>query len=332
MDAQSELNEAEIQVLASLALAAEEHTATDKTTLEISGERFCIYRKDWSEAYASLTDRGLLQGDERAYRLTGRGRPLGEHYHRQRPDRYWYYYQVLYPAAYASATHSRLCEHVFGRDLCQEGMVDMTALEDLLNRLEIDKGDYVLDLGCGVGVIAEYISDVTGCRVTGIDYSEPAIEIAKVRTASRDDRLNFICADMNELHLPEHMFDAAISLDTLYWVEDLPSVLAKVARSIKPGGRMGIFMVDTGETMTPESTQAGQALAQLRLNWTAHDYTDSNAAFWRRMGETAKCLRTGYEAEGNGFIASSLIQEAENEFLPAIEAGNMVRYLFHVRI
>ena len=43
-------------------------------------------------------------------------------------------------------------------------------------------------------------------------------------------------------------------------------------------------------------------------------------------------MRDDFEAEGNGFIAASLIKEAEEEFLPAIKAGTLTRYLYHVRV
>jgi len=156
--------------------------------------------------------------------------------------------------------------------------------------------------------------------------------MASRRTAKRRERLEFVCADMNELELPAHTFDAMMALDTLYWVEDLPGLLAGVARSLRPGGRMGIFMLEDGDAVEAGSTRAGRALTQLGLEWSASDCTSANARFWRRMWQTATRLRSDYEAEGNGFIAASLIREAEEEFLPAIEAGTLVRYLFHARV
>ena len=103
------LTEAEIQVLASLQAAELDAAPTDKATLERGGERYWIFLEDWSEAFPSLIARGLIEGDASGYRLSEAGRPLGYAYNRERPDKYWYYYQRFYPAAYASATHSRLC-------------------------------------------------------------------------------------------------------------------------------------------------------------------------------------------------------------------------------
>ena len=159
------LDEAEIQVLATLRKAELEGLDGDRASLEREGERFRTFREDWSSAYGSLMEKGLIEGDDGGYRLTDAGRSPADAYHRERPDQYWYYYQRFYTAAYASAAHSRHCERVYGEDLCQEGLADMAALEDLLQRLDLKPGDRVLDLGSGSGVIAEYISDRTGALV-----------------------------------------------------------------------------------------------------------------------------------------------------------------------
>ncbi len=332
------LSEAERQVLATLQGAELEAQPTDRAFLAKRGERYWIFLEDWSDAFSSLTSKGLIGDDESGYRLTEAGRPLGEAYHRERPDMYWYYYQRFYPAAHASAAHSRFCERVYGEDLCQEGQTDMAALGDLLAHLDLKPGDHLLDLGCGAGVIAEYISDQTGAKVTGLDYAVSAIAEAKQRTADKRARLTFLQADMNVLDLPAHSFEAAISLDTLYWVADIADTLLQVVRTIKPGGEIGIFMLqaleegDPPEILEADKTAPARALSKLNLHYQAYDYTTRNAEFWRRAKEAATALRDDFEAEGNGFISDNWIREANDEFLPAIEAGTLTRYLYHVRL
>jgi ubiquinone/menaquinone biosynthesis C-methylase UbiE len=331
------LDEAERQVLATLHRAALDTEPTDREALEKRGECYWIYREDWSGAFGSLAEKGLIDGDTDGYRLTESGRPLGESNHCERPDLYWYYYQRFYPVAYASAAHSRFCERVYGEDLCQEGMTDMAALNDLLGRLDLKAGDHLLDLGCGAGVMAEYISDRTGARVTGLDYAASAIAEARERTAGKRDRLTFLQADMNDLDLPAQFFDAAISLDSLYWVADIADTLSRVARGIKPGGRIGVFMLQSlGEPESPEILEAdktapARAFAKLNLAYQAHDYTDRNKEFWLRAREAAIALREDFEAEGNGFIAANWIRECE-EYLPANEAGTIARYLYVLQL
>ena len=331
------LNEAEIQVLASLHQAEEKNTLTDKATLEEGGQRYWLFQEDWTDAFLSLLAKGMIAGDDGGYHLSKSARPLGAQYYAERPDMYWYYYQKFYPAARASVAHSRLCERVFGVDLTQEGMTDMPALHHLLQLLAIKVGDHVLDLGCGAGMIAEYVADKTGANVTGLDYAAPAIAEAQERTKCKQSPLTFVNGDMNSLDLPEQSFDAVISLDTLYWVADMTDIMAQVAKLLKPSGQMGIFMLQhvpegrTADDYGANETPLGQSLAKLGLTFDAHNYTVQNAAFWHRNYEGAKALRDEFEAEGNGFIAASLIREGDEDFLPFIEAGTIVRYLYHVR-
>ncbi len=333
-----DLSEAEIQLLANLQGAVLDAEATDRAALEKRGERYWIYLEDWSEAFSSLADKGLIEGTSEGYRLTESGRPLAEAYHRERPDMYWYHYQRLYPAAHASAAHSRFCERVYGKDLCQEGQADMAEVADLLGRLGLKAGDRVLELGCGSGVIAEYISDQTGALVTGLDYAASAIEEARRRTADKSDRLTFLQADMNALDLPERSFDAAISIDTLYWVADIADTLTQVIRALKPGGQIAIFMMemledgDPPENLEVDKTRPARALAKLGLSYEAADYTASNAAFWRRARDAAFNLREDFAAEGNAFICDNWLTEAENDFLPGFEAGTITRYLYYLRL
>ncbi len=333
-----DLSEAEIQVLASLQACEIEGKPTDEASLRKHGECYWIFLEDWSGTFSSLAATGLIDGNEGGYRLTGAGRPLGDAYYRERPDRYWYYYQRFYPAARASAAHSRLCERVFGQDLCQDGQTDMAALKDLLDRLDLKPGDHLLDLGCGAGLIAEYISDQTGARVTGLDYAASAVAEANERTAHKRSRLTFLKGDMNALDLPAQSFDAAISLDTLNSAADLADTLSQMVRTIKPGGQIGIFISralsegDPPEILEADKTAAARALSKLNLQYEAYDYTTQNADFWQRNKEAATDLRDDFEAEGNGFIAASLLRVANDKYLPAIKAGTVARYLYHVRV
>jgi hypothetical protein len=101
---------------------------------------------------------------------------------------------------------------------------------------------------------------------------------------------------------------------------------------------MGIFMSeeledgDPLENLEADKTRLARALAKLGLSYEAYDYTVENAAFWRRLRDTATALRDDFEAEGNGFIAANLIREAEEDFLPTIAAGRLSRHLYHLRL
>jgi 2-polyprenyl-3-methyl-5-hydroxy-6-metoxy-1,4-benzoquinol methylase len=332
------LSEAEIQVLATLRGAEVESGSTHRAVLEKRGERYWIYLEDWSGAFASLIDRGLIDGTEEGYRLTEAGNPLAYEYHRERPDMYWYYYQRFYSAANASPAHKSFCRRVYGEDLCQEGMTDMSSLDDLISHLQLKPGDLVLDLGCGAGGISEYMSDRTGAIVTGIDYSASAIATANSRTENKRSDLNFLQADMNSLELPAQSFDAAISLDSIYWVDDVAQTLSQVASAIRPGGQIGIFIAQILEEDSPRdaseatNTSVASALSDLDMDFKAHDHTAMFRGFWPSAKAAAVALRDEFDAEGNRFICENWIREADDEYLPALNAGDLRRYLYLVRL
>lgn len=332
-----ELDEGEIQLLASIALAIDEQTPCDRDALEQSGERYWIYREDWTPAYASLAGKKLIEGDDAGYCLTAAGEPLAHTYLAERPDRYWYYYREFYGRAHQSRAHSLLCEQVFGLDLCQEGQMDMAAIGDLLQRLDLRPGQHLLDLGCGAGGISRYIAEQTGARVTGLDYSADAIAVARQRAEGSPAQLRFLQADLNDLDLPHGEYGAAVMIDTIYWASDPAATLRRIIDALAPGGRLIVAIALHGdEGTTPEELEIGgtfvaRALDALGETYIAIDATAEFTDFWLRMKRALDELGDAYIAEGNEFIYLSLSTEAETEFVPAIEAGSLRRYLYEVR-
>lgn len=332
------MNEADIQVLASIQRGEVEGEASDRTTLESHASRYWKYLEDWSDSWDRLVDAGLIEGDDSGYRLTNNGRPLAEKYYAQRPDHYWYYYQYYYPAAQASRAHSELCTRVFGKDLTQDGQADMDSLNALIDYLQIGENEKVLDLGCGAGGISEYISDETGAHVTGLDYAATAIETAKARTQSKRDRLNFVQGDMNSLAFAKRSFDKIISIDTIYWVADIDEALSSISRLLKPGGKLGIFVActplieDEPGTFEPDGTWVARSLKKLGLDYDVYDYSENFLKFWPKLKEVALDLKEDFIAEGNEVIFDSFMHDANEDYLPAVEAGKLRRYLYVARI
>lgn len=332
------LSDAEIQLLATLQTAEFENNATDRGSLVKGGEKYGIYLEDWSSAFLDLSAKGLITGDEQAYRLGEAGRPLAYHYYQERPDMYWYYYQQFYQAAHASEAHSRFCERVFGEDLCQEDQTDMACLNDQIGYLNLKPGQQVIDLGCGAGGISEYVSHRTGAIVTGIDYSAPAIETANARTENKRSQLTFLQADLNDLDLPTQSFDAAISLDTLYWVADLDQSISSIVQAIKPGGHFGIFIEQTlregedPELLDGDKSDVALALSKLNFAYQVHDYTNEFRKFWSGVKKVALDLSEDFKKEGNSFICQNWIREADDQYLPSLESNKTRRYLYLVNL
>ncbi len=94
-------------------------------------------------------------------------------------------------------------------------------------------GERILDLGCGDGVLSQRIEG-KGATVIGIDASPAMIARASERGI---EALLLDAADLATVEGFAGRFDGVFSNAALHWMKDLPTVLAGVARVLKPGGR-----------------------------------------------------------------------------------------------
>ena len=161
------------------------------------------------------------------------------------------FYTVFYSAIEHSSVHHAFCERVFGIDLCQHGFADLQQLELLLQVTHLGPTHRVLDLGCGNGMIAEYLSDRSGAHITGLDYIPSAIRQAREGTALKADRLSFIVGDINALALPEEAFDVIISIDSIYFSQDYSLTLSALRAALCPGGQMAFLYSQGREPWVP---------------------------------------------------------------------------------
>lgn len=98
----------------------------------------------------------------------------------------------------------------------------------------VPAGSTVLDAGCGEGVLSVLLAK-KGCRVTGIDISEPNVDAAKRYAEEQgvSDRATFLCGDSEHLPVPDKSFDYVVSSHVLEHLPDFDRgarELARVAR------------------------------------------------------------------------------------------------------
>lgn len=151
------------------------------------------------------------------------------------------FYNEFYIKAEQSKAHRAFCERVYGKNLCQHGMADMSQIEKLLQMLNLNENSRLLDLGCGNGYITEYIQECTNSFVTGVDLSPVAIESATKRTKMKSDKLKFRTGDMMNLPYSPNAFDSIILIDTHYFIDDFEALIDKLTELVVPNGHICIF-------------------------------------------------------------------------------------------
>ena len=106
-------------------------------------------------------------------------------------------------------------------------------------RLAEFQGLSVLDAGCGGGRYSRIVAEA-GAFVLGADHTS-AVEKAAALCEDLEN-VRFIQADLKRLPLPEASFDAAFSIGVMHHDEDTRAVFDSVARMVKPGGRLAVWL------------------------------------------------------------------------------------------
>ncbi|MBX3083641.1 MAG: methyltransferase domain-containing protein [Anaerolineae bacterium] len=303
-------------------------------TLEEAATYFRRSRTDWTVAIQRLTEAKLLATDQHGYQLTTQGETEARRLRQERPP-LWYWYHDFYAATAVSPTHAVYCERLFGKNLCQDGFMEMGHLQQVLDILKLTPESRLLDLGCGNGRIAEYIADTTGASVEGIDYIPEAIRQAQARTAAKQDRLRFSVGNLDCIAFPADSFDALISVDTLYMPTDLTETVRQMKHILKQGGQMAIFYShalwgqpdSAHDSLQPDKTPVAVALNNNALPFQTWDYTQAAHQHALRKQQLAHELRSAFEAEDYSFLTDVQLGESEGT-LQSIAAGNYARYLY----
>jgi trans-aconitate methyltransferase len=102
---------------------------------------------------------------------------------------------------------------------------------DVLSWLEPQKGEHILDIGCGTGELAHEIA-LSGAQVIGVDSSTNMIEKAQATYPN----IQFEVQDATRLSY-EKPFDAVFSNATLHWITDAEKAVQRIHSCLKPGGR-----------------------------------------------------------------------------------------------
>lgn len=120
-------------------------------------------------------------------------------------------------------------------------MGGMESTKELVDYCRIREGMHVLDVGCGVGATASYLTQVLGCTVVGVDITPGMIErsIERARREGFDDRAEFKVGDARDLPLEDDLFDAVMCESVLTFVEDKQNAIQELVRVAKPGGCVG---------------------------------------------------------------------------------------------
>ncbi|HVT64216.1 MAG TPA: methyltransferase domain-containing protein [Mycobacteriales bacterium] len=134
--------------------------------------------------------------------------------------------------------------------------------------LDAKPGDRVLDVGCGPGFFVSDLLPIVGSSgaVVGMDSSQPMLAMARSRCT--EPNADFREGEATALPFGDAEFDAALSVQVMEYVADIPLALRELYRVVKPGGRVVIWDSDWSTVSWHSSDEA--RMHEVLTDWDAH--------------------------------------------------------------
>ncbi len=108
---------------------------------------------------------------------------------------------------------------------------------DVVMALDLKPTDTVADIGAGSGYFARRFARHAG-KVYAVDIDEKLLGLIRAKAPAN---LETIVAAPDDPRLPQRSIDMIFICDVLHHLENRPAYYAKLARALKPGGRIVVI-------------------------------------------------------------------------------------------
>ena len=100
----------------------------------------------------------------------------------------------------------------------------------------------ILDLGCGGGLICEPLARL-GANVTGVDFVEANIKVAKLHAKKSDLDIKYLHQDLNDLKIKKK-YDVILMLEILEHIDNWDNLIKKIKKNLKSSGKLIISTIN----------------------------------------------------------------------------------------
>lgn len=110
--------------------------------------------------------------------------------------------------------------------------------KSIIQELNPQKGDKILDLGCGTGYYLFLLSNLpVDLILVGLDNDHKALSEAK---ENLNKKIKFIISDSHQLPFLDKTFDKVVASEVLEHLDNDQKALGEIFRILKPGGKLVI--------------------------------------------------------------------------------------------
>lgn len=149
--------------------------------------------------------------------------------------------------------------------------------------LDLPAGARCVDVGCGTGALGATLLDAGAGALLGLDRSHGYLSGARAMTSAPS--AGFAVADAQALPVADACCDAAVSGLVLNFVPRPERMLAEMARAVRPGGTVAVYVWDYAAGMEP-----------IRRFWDAAVALDAGAATLDEGARFPLCTRPALQS------------------------------------
>ncbi|MDD5454943.1 MAG: methyltransferase domain-containing protein [Candidatus Ratteibacteria bacterium] len=123
-------------------------------------------------------------------------------------------------------------------------------LETVVKESKVKRGDKVLDIGCGTGLLTLKFLQKAACSVTAIDNSKDMLMLFKdkIKKLHLKDKITYKFEDAASIRFAKNSFDIVASTVTLHHLKNKYPTIKKIREILKPGGRFILGDIDMDTT------------------------------------------------------------------------------------
>ena len=160
---------------------------------------------------------------------------------------------------------------------------DVTKLECMAERLKIEPGSSVLDVGTGTGVFVPQLLRKIGKygRLVTLDVAEEMLK--RAQTKGFNGNIDYLHADIASIPLGEEIFDVVVCYSTFPHFQDKLKSLSEIYRVLKRGGKLYICHTSSRRTinnihrqLTVVQNDTIPGEGEMRVMLSAAGFTDTD--------------------------------------------------------
>jgi len=164
-----------------------------------------------------------------------------------------------------------------------------SSIDRLAELCKVTENTKILEVGCGTGGNACYLSKKYGCSVVGVDISEQMVRYARKRAAELGlvNHVTFMPGDAYDLEFPDEEFDTVLTVFVSQFL-DPTRAFPEFYRVLKDGGHLGVNEMYKANDVPPEALDRVNHGERLFTELTDLPFTIRSSASWSSAFESAR--------------------------------------------